>query len=240
VLTLPLDGQLIRCKGMLGENTKRMSENEEKESEKLRVEKNKMEEKKRIQNQEAMDKKEIELKQMEEKNRLETFAKEVARKKELEDKGLPYYPLPKTTVKIMQYGRRLPDSVDAEQAYKIILESKNPSTIKEALVALKDLKDEGVPFLLDLLLREPTTQGREIILVNLYSGNIHANDTYKIVDLLNKNKNQISTRIAALNLLAKGGNAKPFLEKIKVSTADLLLNKNVKEEVKGYIEKISR
>lgn len=60
------------------------------------------------------------------------------------------------------------------------------------------------------------------------------------MDILNKNKNQISTRIAALNLLAKGGNAKPFLEKIKLSTADLLLNKNVKEEVKGYIEKISR
>jgi hypothetical protein len=206
----------------------------------MREEKNKINELKQIELKEAMDKKQIELKKAEEKKNLEAFAKEVARKKELEDKGLPYYPLPKTTVKIMQSGRSLPDSVDAEQAYKIILESKTPSNKKAALEGLKDLKDEGVPFLLDLLLREPTTQGREIILVYLYSGNIHVNDTFKIVDILNKNKNQISTRIAALNLLAKGGNAKPFLEKIKVSTADLLLNKNVKEEVKGYIEKISR
>ena len=197
VLTLPLEGQLIRCKGMLGENTRLISEKNDKESEKQRAEKNKLNELKQIELKEAMDKKQIELKKEEEKKNLEAFAKEVARKKELEDKGLPYYPLPKTTVKIMQSGRSLPDSVDAEQAYKIIL-------------------------------------------VYLYSGNIHVNDTFKIVDILNKNKNQISTRIAALNLLAKGGNAKPFLEKIKVSTADLLLNKNVKEEVKGHIDKISR
>lgn len=229
VLTLPLEDQVIRCKGILGENTRLMSEKNDKEDAKMREEKNKINELKQI-----------ELKKAEEKKNLEAFAKEVARKKELEDKGLPYYPLPKTTVKIMQSGRSLPDSVDAEQAYKIILESKTPSNKKVALEGLKDLKDEGVPFLLDLLLREPTTQGREIILVYLYSGNIHVNDTFKIVDILNKNKNQISTRIAALNLLAKGGNAKPFLEKIKLSTADLLLNKNVKEEVKGYIEKISR
>lgn len=240
VLTLPLEDQVIRCKGILGENTRLMNEKNDKEDAKMREEKNKQNELKQIELKEAMDKKQIELKKAEEKKNLEAFAKEVARKKELEDKGLPYYPLPKTTVKIMQSGRSLPDSVDAEQAYKIILESKTPSNKKAALEGLKDLKDEGVPFLLDLLLREPTTQGREIILVYLYSGNIHVNDTFKIVDILNKNKNQISTRIAALNLLAKGGNAKPFLEKIKLSTADLLLNKNVKEEVKGYIEKISR
>lgn len=231
VLTLPLEGQLIRCKGILGENTRLMAEKNEKESDKKRIEKNKLNEIKQIELKEAMDKKQIALKLEDEKNRLETLAKEVVRKKELEDKGLPYYPLPTTILKFKT----------ADQWYNRILEPKTSSTmIKDGLEALKDLKDEGTPFLLKLLLQEPTTQGREVIIVNLYSANIHANDTYKIVDILNKNKNQISTRIAALNLLAKGGNAKPFLEKIKVSTADLLLNKNVKEEVKGHIDKISR
>lgn len=227
VLTLPLDNQIVRCKGILGENI-------------LLLEKKTNEEyvKKLAEKKEVMDKKEFELMKLEEKKRLEAVAIEIARKKELEDKGLPYYPLPKTTVKFLKSGPL--SFVDADQAYKVILESKSLSMNNAALEALKDLKDEGVPFLLDLLLREPTTQGREKILINLYSANIHINDTQKIVDLLNKNKNQISTRIAALNLLAKGGNAKPFLEKIKLSTADLLLNKNVKEEVKGYIEKISR
>jgi hypothetical protein len=56
---------------------------------------------------------------------------------------------------------------------------------------------------------------------------------------LNKTKNQISARVMALNILSRSGNAKPFYSKIQPMVVDLLMNKNVKDSVKEYLDKIN-
>ncbi|MSR32768.1 MAG: hypothetical protein EXR99_14825 [Gemmataceae bacterium] len=151
--------------------------------------------------------------------------KEAARKKELEEKKFPYYPLPETIVR----GK------NAQEWYREAV--KNPtrlSVLNDAMAALKELKAEGIPFLIQFLTKEQTTQGRAFVLKELDAELIHVNDLPKIVSCLNKSRDQIATRVAALRLLAKNGQAKPLYSQIYSLTSELSLNNNVKELVKDY------
>jgi hypothetical protein len=209
ILTMRLKGKTVRCKGTMGEGTI-------------------LENKKRELAQKAAD----------EKERQQRSVMEGARKKDLESKNLPYYPLPYTKLKENFNNNWL----TADEWYKNMLACialNNSTKAQEALDNLKALKDEGVPFLIDFLGRQSTTQDRELALINLYACNIHPNDLPKIIECLNKSNNQISTRVMALNILSKSGNAKPYYGKIKSMTGDLLTNKNVKDVVKDYLNKIN-
>lgn len=220
ILTMRLRGKTVRCEGVLGEATRLKNQKNERE---LKV---------------AEEKKERELKAAEEKEKQQRIVMEASRKKDLESKNLPYYPLPYTKIKEARGEGLL---LKADQWYERLVEAVSLSDsngAKEAFDNLRLLKDEGVPFLMDFLVRQTTSQGRELALVNLYSCNIHPNDLPKIIACLNKSKNQISTRVIALNLLAKSGNAKPYFDKIQPMTVDLLINKNVKDSVKEYLDKI--
>jgi hypothetical protein len=157
---------------------------------------------------------------------------EAARKKDFESKNLTYYPSPVT-----KYMEKT-----ADQWHKILIEAVSNNyarEAKESFDSLKALNDEGVPYLVDFLVRQSTPQGRELALIHLYACKIHPNDLPKIVDCLNKTKNQISARVMALNILSRSGNAKPFYSKIQPMVVDLLMNKNVKDSVKEYLDKIN-
>ena len=164
-------------------------------------------------------------KQKAEEKRIEKMAKEAARKKELEEKKFPYYPLPETIVR----GK------NAEEWYRAAtINSLRVSVQNDAMAALKELKAEGVPFLIDSLTKQNTSEGRALILNLLAADLIHVNDLPKIVSCLSKFNNQSATRVAALRLLAKNGQAKPLYSKIYTQTTDLSLNETFKELVKDY------
>lgn len=167
-----------------------------------------------------------------EKEKQQMITTEAARKKDFESKNLTYYPSPVT-----KYMEKT-----ADQWHKMLIEAvsnNSPKEIKESFDSLKELNDEGVPYLVDFLVRQSTPQGRELALIHIYACKIHPNDLPKIIDCLNKTKNQISARVMALNILSRSGNAKPFYSKIQPMVVDLLMNKNVKDSVKEYLDKIN-
>jgi hypothetical protein len=175
----------------------------------------------------ANDKKEFE--DMKEKDRIEIIAKEAARKKNLEGRGLAFYPLPVIN--------KVADK-DINEWYNLLSNSQSPDSFNSSLEAIKSYGDAGIPFLLEALKNNTNSKSRELILWAMYPNNIHPNDLPKIVECLNKSKDQIGTRVQALNLLVKSGNAKQYQEKIESMTKDLLINKNVKDQVKGYLDKL--
>jgi len=169
------------------------------------------------------------LEDMKEKDRIEIIAKEAARKKDLEGRGLAFYPLPV----INKVGDK-----DINEWYNLLSNSQSPDSFNSSLEAIKSYGDAGIPFLLAALKSSTNPKSREAILWAMYPSNIHPNDLPKIVECLNKTKDQIGTRVQALNLLVKSGNAKQYQEKIELMTKDLLINKSVKDQVKGYLDKL--
>lgn len=200
VLHLPLDGKTIRCKGTIEEGIKVRQEKEKKDYE-----------------------------QTKEKMRQEMLTKEAARKKDLEDQGLAYYPYPST---VPFDGKNINDW------YEILIANSSPENFLRALEALKFYGDPGIPFLFEALKKQTFPKNRELILLAMYPNNIHPNDLSKVVDCLNKTREQIGTRVIALSLLAKTPNSKQHWSKIEIMTKDLLVNRNVKDQVKGYLDKI--
>ena len=173
----------------------------------------------------ANDKKEFE--DMKEKERIDNIAKEAARKKDLEGQGLAFYPLPL----INKVNNR-----DINEWYNILLNTNSPDMFNSSLEAIKSYGDASIPFLFVALKSNSNSKSRELILWAMYPNNIHPNDLPKIVECLNKSKDQIGTRVQALNLLVKSGNAKQYKEKIELMTKDLLINKNIKDQVKVYLD----
>jgi len=230
VLTMGLEGKTIRCKGTLGEATRQEDNLKARD---LKA----AEEKKERDLMVAKENKERELKIEKEKGKQQRVVMEASRKKDLDLKNLPYYPLPFTKLKGVRDDRLL----TADQWYKKLLGNVSNDDLKgakESIDSLIALKDEGTPFLIDFLVRQTNSQDREVVLRNLYSCDIHPYDLPKIIDCLDKTKNQISARVVALNLLSKSENAKPYFKKIQSMTIDLLSNKNVKGPVKDDLDNI--
>ena len=214
VLTMRLGASTVCCKGILGKATR--LENQKEEQDLIA----------------AKEKKEQDLIAAKEKEKQLMITTEANRKKDFESKNLTYYPSPVT-----KYNEKT-----ADQWHKILIEAVSNNyarEAKESFDSLKALNDEGVPYLVDFLVRQSTPQGRELALIHLYACKIHPNDLPKIVDCLNKTKNQISARVMALNILSRSGNAKPYYSKIQPMVVDLLMNKNVKDSVKEYLDKIN-
>jgi hypothetical protein len=148
-----------------------------------------------------------------EKQRLIDIEKEKERKVDLESRGLPYYPKPTTIIK----------GNNATYWYE---KAKNKSldlnTVKESASKLSEFKEEGVPFLLDLLSRDVTNPyGKDAVLSALAPEYIHANDLARLISVAANQRCLSSTRITVLRYLSKRKESGKFLEEIKKSVTDL-------------------
>lgn len=164
---------------------------------------------------------------------------EADRKKKLDEKGLTYYPLPRT----IQEGKTADQWY--QEAIKLQMEPKqfnfnNQKKIQDAVNALIILKEEGVPFLLEALQNQTTTQGRALYLQALKGELVHSNDIPVIIGSLTSNKNLIQTRMIALRILSKNPSSKKHYEKIRSMVADLFPNNNVKVEVAELLKTIGK
>ena len=160
---------------------------------------------------------------------------EAERKKKFDEKGLTYYPLPRT----IQEGKT------ADQWYQEAIKLQtdplnNQKKIQDAINALIGLKEEGIPFLLEALQNQTTTQGRALYLQALKGELIHSNDIPVIIGSLTSNKNLIQTRMIALRILAKNPSSKKYYEKIRTMVADLFPNNNVKVELTELLKTIGK
>jgi len=198
IFNATLDGKILVWKGVLEEKAKLDEMNSKKEFE-----------------------------NMKEKERVDTIAKDAVRKKDLEGRGLAFYPMPQ--------NNRV-NNKDINEWYNLLVNAKSPEVLSSSLEAITSYGDAGIPFLLEALKNNTNSKSRELILWAMYPNNIHPNDLPKIVECLNKSKDQIGTRVQALNLLVKSGNAKQYKDKIELMTKDLLINKNIKDQVKVYLD----
>ena len=202
----------------------------------------------------AMKQAEAEAEKAKQKAMADIAIDEADRKKKFEEKGLTYYPLPRTF-----YEGRTADQW-YQLAIKIQLEpsssgqlgpaafslspnvvrTNNEKNFQEAINSLMILKDEGVPFLLEALQKQTTTQGRAFYLQAIKGELVHPNDIPVIIGSLAANKNQIQTRMIALRTLAKNPGSKKHYEKIRGMVADLFPNNNVKVEVAELLKAIAK
>jgi hypothetical protein len=169
-----------------------------------------------------------ELKTEAEKSAKVEAEQEVARKADLEAKGLPYYPLPRT----LEKGR------NAEQWYQLLRGNLlNARIYEQATTALSALKEEGTPFLLDQLGRETTQKGRHTLLKLIQVQSIHRYDLHKLLPCLEASKNYQGTRLLALQYLEKWAKdlSKELVPKIESLMGDMLDNPRYSEETKAEI-----
>jgi hypothetical protein len=171
-----------------------------------------------------------ELKAEAQKNAKVEAEQEVARKADLEAKGLSYYPRPRT----VENGH------NAEEWYKLLRENPlNARIYEQATTALSALKEEGTPFLLDHLSRETTQKGRHTLLKLIPVQSIHRNDLHKLLPCLDASKNYQGTRLLALQYLEKRAKdlRKELAPKIESLVQDMLENPRYSEETKEEIRK---
>jgi hypothetical protein len=154
--------------------------------------------------------------------------REAARKSDLEKKGQPYYPRPRT----FEGGH------NADEWYRLLRDNPvNARNYAQTTAALAALKSEGIPYLLDNLSRQKTPRDRHAALQLIHIEYVHNNDLNKIVSCLDRNQNFQSTRLLALQYLEKRGKDlnKALVPQIERLVEDLLDNPTLKEETKDEI-----
>lgn len=154
--------------------------------------------------------------------------REAARKEDLEKKGLPYYPHPRT----YESGH------NAEEWYQLLRD--NPTNIRiyrQATAALTALNSEGIPYLIDYLNRQMILKNRHAALRLIQIEYVHRNDLHKILSCLDRDKNLQSTRLLALQYLEKRAKdiEKRLVQQIERLVDDMLDNPRYKEETKEEI-----
>lgn len=165
----------------------------------------------------------------------EAAAREAARKAELERKGLPYYPPPVTAY----------EEHNAQEWYQLLLDKPNDARVwPQATQALVALKEEGTPFLLDLLSCQKTMKDRNTCLQLVQIVYVHPNDLPKLLPCLDQRKAFSATRMLALKHLrqrAKDLN-KRIVPEIESLVEDMLDNpkfrEETKEEIKSFLKSI--
>ncbi len=161
-----------------------------------------------------------------EKQKLLDIESEKERKADLESRGLPYYPKPTTLIKgnnaTYWYQRAKDNSRDLE-------------IVKGAANKLSEFKEEGIPFLMELLLKEVTNLfGKDAVLSAIAPEYIHADDMGRLIPVIANQRYVTSTRITALRYLAKRKESVKHLDEIKKSVSDLSSPKSKNwEEVIG-------
>jgi hypothetical protein len=167
--------------------------------------------------------------QKDEAKATEVRKNEEARKKDLEAHGRPYYPLPITVY----------EGKNAAEWFQYTKESSRKSQVAEGVKALAELKEEGAPFLLNLL--EGATTGKEnaLYLRAMKSTTIHFNDLPKLLPCLDK-KHFIVDRLFALRLLSERAESKPLLAQIDFKVSDLESDPEHKVEVKELLDAIGK
>jgi flagellar biosynthesis GTPase FlhF len=162
----------------------------------------------------------------------EEAEREAVRKLDLEKKGLPYYPHPRTS-----YSGRT-----ADEWAKLAL--GNPRNY-QALAALEQLKEEGMPYLLDILQKQRTLSGRKIVLQRIQGEYIHPNDLRKLLPYLARNRvlessrDLVTTRMLALRCLHKQAERlKSLFPEIEDNLKDLLITSIYKEEIQRILNNI--
>jgi len=178
-----------------------------------------------------------EARQKAEEEAKEEAAREAIRRADLENKGLPYYPRPRT----LKEGR------NAEEWYQLLLNNQQSTRIYgQATAALSALKEEGLPFLLDNLGRQTTPKSRQEGLRLIRIEYVHRNDLHKLLSCLLQFKNYPNTRLLALELLEKRAKdlKKELVPEIERLVEDLLDNsrnsEETKEEIRNRIRTILR
>lgn len=171
---------------------------------------------------------EAEARRKAEKEAKEEAEREAVRKADLEKKGLPYYPHPRTS----ENGH------NAEEWYQLLRDNpQNARIYAEATVALSTLKEEGIPYLLDYLSRQNTPKNRHSVLRLIQVEYVHRNDLHQLLSCLDRNKNLQSTRLLALQWLETRAKdiKKDLAPQIESLVEDMLDNPNYKEETKREI-----
>jgi hypothetical protein len=173
-------------------------------------------------------------KEREEKERAEAAQAELKRKKDLESRGLAYYPKPTTAF----------EGKDAQQWYDYLMaRPKDENYRRRTLRALASLNAEGMPFLIKLLqdyqkkrLAEPLDK----VLRAMKPALIHFNDLHLFVDCLDQECCKEFTRIVALEHLAQHKESRKYIIKIRSLVDDLMKSEKYGEQTKELVETIAR
>jgi DNA-directed RNA polymerase subunit RPC12/RpoP len=198
----------------------------------LEQERQRFEEAKRLQERERKLK-ELELQRQAEAlaKQQEAEAREQARRKALEDKGLPIYPLPATRYK----------GFTAEEWYNQTTKNSRNSRLRiQALDALAALKEEGIPYLLRLLPSYISMDERDDVFERINPDFVHPNDVPRIIDCLNLAQYSLTTRMRALRALTRIPGAKRHLKGIREAVDDLTDRPKYEAEVKSLLTTIAQ
>ncbi|MGH7174209.1 MAG: hypothetical protein ACRELG_28400 [Gemmataceae bacterium] len=175
-------------------------------------------------------KREAEARRKAEQDAKEEAEREAARKAELEKKGLPYYPRPRTV-----YNGRTADEWSRQAQTDTVA----------ALAALEALQEEGMPFLLDLLQKQKTVEGRKAVLTRIHGSNIHPYDLRKLLPCLERkkdlerNRDFVKTRMLALRCLhQRAEHLKDLVPKMEDRVKDLRITSIYKDEIKKILDDI--
>lgn len=157
---------------------------------------------------------------------------EVQRKKDLESRGLAYYPKPSSTHK----GK------DAKEWFDSYMERPTDKVVRQRTIeALESLREEGMPFLVQLLQyyrKKDMPVAIDNVLRAMKPQLIHFNDLRAVVDCLDEFSCKDFTRMMALEHLAKRKESKKYLRRIKSLAEDLMNSAKYGPDAKELVEKI--
>lgn len=167
--------------------------------------------------------------------RREEEEREAERKRDLEARGVAYYPKPMT----------LYENRNAQEWHRIAHHAQSPITLKQALTALKALKEEGMPFLMSELEKSLGARAWQKVAFGLDFIDpeyVHANDLPKIVACLKKvdsaRYRDNPARVQALRHLRKRKESKKHIDQIEELVTDLKRHTTYGAEVRELLEAI--
>ena len=150
---------------------------------------------------------------------------EAAHKKDLESQQKPYYPLPRT----------LDEGKNAKEWYDYI---KSPTGDRdEGAKALAALKEEGMPFLLDLLDDAILEKDHSLYLSEIKPEYIHAYDLPRLVPCLD-GKYSTAIRMLALKDLSKRPESSASFDRIDEKVVDLEKDPAYTADVSRLLDRI--
>jgi hypothetical protein len=216
----------------------RQANEEERERQRLAKEKEAIEAAKLEREKEAEREREKQKRAEEAEQQRKAIAEQDAvRKKDLEGRGLPYYPSPVDEFK----GKTAKEWYQLMQATQPA--SKNRADVgalnkekADATAALVALREQAMPFLIDNLGQQATKDGMQQALKLINPEFVHHNDLRKIVACLDEKKAYTATRLMALEYLKKRKESKAQIKQIEDLTLDLQISDKYMAEVEDALK----